>query len=105
MSFLTQSGETIENKGFVFFVGAKKSKGVWKQQEVQEIGRKHVGRFEGWNVEKKEVKRPDRVGIFDSECRAARDLRWQGLLFRWWSREFTTHGIIYYLLCQFHKEY
>ena len=34
---MTQSAETIENKRVVFFVGAKKCRRVWKQQEVKEI--------------------------------------------------------------------
>lgn len=50
LSFLTQSVETIEKKGFVFFDSAKECKGVRKQQEVKEIGRKDVERLKGWKV-------------------------------------------------------
>jgi len=42
--------ETIEKKGFVFFDSAKECKGVRKQQEVKEIGRKDVERLKGWKV-------------------------------------------------------
>lgn len=42
-----QSVETIEKKEFVIFEIAEKRSGVRKQQEVKEIGRKHVERLEG----------------------------------------------------------
>lgn len=68
--------------------------------------------LEGRNVEEREVDSPDPVGIFDSkpeverkeettdESRTARDLRWRGCIWSWWSREFTTHDTMNYRLCQ-----
>ena len=45
--FLAKSAETIENKGVVFFVSAKKCKRVRNDMKIKEIGRRHVGRLAG----------------------------------------------------------
>ena len=47
LCFLTQSVETIENKGVVFFVSAKKCKRVHNDMKIKEIGRRRVGRLPG----------------------------------------------------------
>ena len=49
--FLAKSAETIENKGVVFFVSAKKRKRVRKDMKIKEIGRRHVGRLAGLEME------------------------------------------------------
>jgi hypothetical protein len=62
------------------------------------IGRKRlkVGRFEGWNVEEKELE-SSKLKI-ESEERMERE--WRGLLRWWWSRTFTTHDNVKYIICQ-----
>ena len=84
---MTQSVETIEKKGFVFFERAKKCRVVRKEQEVKEID------------EVKEIKKP---GAARRTGRLERDLS-RRLLWVEWGREFTTHDTIYYLLCQFYN--
>ncbi len=49
LCFLTQSAETIEKKGFVFFVSAKKCRGVRKSVKRQRLD---VG---GWRLDRKEM--------------------------------------------------